>query len=129
MFENVGQKIKTIAKFIWIVGAIYAAYCFFVFWDEGEPFEAVVNLILTPIVSFVVSMCMYGFGELVERAERENETSEQIAIEKYRLPIASGTETEQAYEAMPKAGQWKCSSCGKINANYVGTCGCGQVRK
>lgn len=23
---------------------------------------------------------------------------------------------------------WKCSKCGKINQNYVGTCGCGEVK-
>ena len=23
-------------------------------------------------------------------------------------------------------GEWKCPKCGRINANYVGTCGCGE---
>ena len=27
------------------------------------------------------------------------------------------------------AGEWKCPSCGRINQNYVGTCGCGQVKE
>lgn len=26
----------------------------------------------------------------------------------------------------PAAGEWKCPICGKINKNYVGTCGCGE---
>lgn len=25
-------------------------------------------------------------------------------------------------------GEWTCAKCGKINQNYVGTCGCGQVK-
>ncbi len=25
-------------------------------------------------------------------------------------------------------GEWTCPKCGKINQNYVGTCGCGQVK-
>ena len=28
----------------------------------------------------------------------------------------------------PSAGEWKCPQCGRINQNYVGTCGCGQNR-
>ena len=29
----------------------------------------------------------------------------------------------------PAANEWKCSKCGKINQDYVGTCGCGEKRK
>lgn len=28
--------------------------------------------------------------------------------------------------AQPESDEWKCPSCGRINKNYVGTCGCGQ---
>ena len=28
----------------------------------------------------------------------------------------------------PEAHEWKCPSCGKINQNYVGTCGCGEAK-
>lgn len=31
----------------------------------------------------------------------------------------------QRQEYEPKDGEWKCAACGKINAPYVGTCGCG----
>lgn len=27
------------------------------------------------------------------------------------------------------AGEWKCDGCGRINPNYVGTCGCGNSKK
>lgn len=26
------------------------------------------------------------------------------------------------------SGEWKCSRCGKVNQNYVGTCGCGMTK-
>ena len=29
----------------------------------------------------------------------------------------------------PSENEWKCPKCGKINQNYVGTCGCGEVKK
>lgn len=28
----------------------------------------------------------------------------------------------------PSAKEWKCPNCGKINQNYTGTCGCGEVK-
>lgn len=31
--------------------------------------------------------------------------------------------------ANPSKGEWKCPNCGKINSNYVSTCGCGQVKQ
>lgn len=28
----------------------------------------------------------------------------------------------------PNSNQWKCPDCGRINANYTGTCACGRSR-
>lgn len=32
-------------------------------------------------------------------------------------------------EKEPTENEWKCPKCGSINQNYVGTCGCGQVKE
>lgn len=37
--------------------------------------------------------------------------------------VKKGKEPEPERE--PEEHEWKCPSCGKINQNYVGTCGCG----
>lgn len=31
-------------------------------------------------------------------------------------------------ETLPTEGFWKCTKCGRVNADYVGTCGCGECR-
>lgn len=31
-------------------------------------------------------------------------------------------------ERVPSENEWKCPKCGKINQNYVGTCGCGEMK-
>ena len=41
------------------------------------------------------------------------------------MPVVS-KEAEPEEEREPEEHEWKCPSCGKINQNYVGTCGCGQ---
>lgn len=33
-----------------------------------------------------------------------------------------------AKENLPTENEWKCPTCGRLNMNYVGTCGCGQVK-
>ena len=32
---------------------------------------------------------------------------------------------EKPIPKTPTENEWKCPKCGKINQNYVGTCGCG----
>lgn len=36
--------------------------------------------------------------------------------------------TPESDEPQPTENEWKCPTCGKINQNYVGTCGCGQSK-
>ncbi len=31
-------------------------------------------------------------------------------------------------EKKASANEWRCPKCGKINQNYVGTCGCGELK-
>lgn len=50
------------------------------------------------------------------------------------LPNKKNTEGTIIYnnvekvDKKPSGDEWKCPRCGKINANYVGSCGCGQTK-
>lgn len=44
------------------------------------------------------------------------------------LLLKNNTEGGATKEADTKASQWKCPDCGKVNENYVGTCGCGKTK-
>lgn len=37
-------------------------------------------------------------------------------------------EANAAEEREPSANEWKCPKCGKINQNYVSSCGCGETK-
>lgn len=39
-----------------------------------------------------------------------------------------GTTTKVRMSITNPSNEWKCSKCGRVNQNYVGTCGCGQVK-
>lgn len=51
----------------------------------------------------------------------------------YVSPSAStcsncGTATKAKMPITNKGYEWRCPKCGKVNQNYVGTCGCGEVK-
>ena len=46
----------------------------------------------------------------------------------YAQPIHQEAPSAPQGNAEPAAGEWKCPKCGKINKNYVGTCGCGEEK-
>lgn len=39
-----------------------------------------------------------------------------------------GHEEEKKIPRPPVSSDWRCQKCGKVNAGYVGTCGCGEKR-
>ena len=80
MFDNIGQKIKTLAKVIcWIgiVTSVIGAIVLFAVAGSGSGYNrdifsgiykitAVAILILGPLASWVSSFVHYGFGELID---------------------------------------------------------------
>lgn len=69
MYNNIGAKIKTLAKLIFIVFAILSVIVAFMFMatDEEFIFFGVLMLFVGPLVSWVTSWILYGFGEIIEK--------------------------------------------------------------
>lgn len=59
-------------------------------------------------------------------------TSKDESIKKKYFTQSGRTGGKPSSQRNPKEvdpmKEWQCPNCGRINANYVGTCGCGQVR-
>ncbi len=70
MYDNIGSKIKGLAKAIFIVEAIaiVIAGIVIMFADEDLIPIGFLMLILGPIVAWVFSCLLYGFGELIDKA-------------------------------------------------------------
>ncbi len=60
--------------------------------------------------------------ELAEKPVPEAAPAEEPKPEKK----AKAKEVKPEPERVPTENEWKCPRCGKINQNYVGTCGCGE---
>lgn len=113
MFENVGEKIKVVA-FIWfvilVIGAIVGAI---ILWVELEEFWSGFGTLVGGVgFAYINGLFLYGFGIIVDAHEGKGVGTSSAPAKK-----PAGT---------PLQGEWKCSKCGRINQNYVGTCGCGQ---
>ena len=70
MFENIGGKIKGMAKFFCWVGIIGSVSISMVFFSSNNNTAAgIAVLIGGPICSWLGSLMTYGFGELIEKVE------------------------------------------------------------
>jgi hypothetical protein len=67
MYSNIGGKIKKLAVIIAILMAAGSVISGIIVLSQGYGAAAgVINIILGPIIAWVLSLTIYGFGELIE---------------------------------------------------------------
>lgn len=75
MFDNIGGKIKALAKVMCILGIIVSVIMAFVTWFGGSRYGAstflpgLITLVVGCLGSWVGSFFTYGFGQLIESTE------------------------------------------------------------
>ena len=67
MYDNIGGKIKGLAKATFIVEAIASVITGIVLWIETEEWWCSLILFCGPIVAWVSSWLLYGFGEIIDK--------------------------------------------------------------
>ena len=67
MYDNVGGKIKGLAKATFMVEAIVAVIIGIVLWINTEEWWCALILFCGPIVAWVSSWLLYGFGEIIDK--------------------------------------------------------------
>ena len=98
MFENVGQKIKNVAKIAFVAGIILSVIKALPYMTDDIIFEdfwymAFLTIILGSVLAWIVSLIVYGFGELIvkvnaiERGTRTdtNKSMTQVQAEDERI--------------------------------------------
>lgn len=135
MFRNIGRKIKGYAKIIFVIyaalftlagiiagisliasGAQLMRYSRYYGGGGGLLiFLGIMAIILIPaiglLISYISTMFMYGFGELVDSNQQMNEKMDAI------ITCMGGSKPEQitANTAAPAQPNWTCASCGASN--------------
>ena len=78
MFENIGGKIKGMAKFFCWAGIILSVIIGIIYLSNSNRYQdlttqGIIVLIVGPLCSWLGSLMTYGFGELIERAKSIDE--------------------------------------------------------
>ena len=140
LYENIGGKIKKLAAWTFIIeaiGAIITGIALAI--DQGVGGYLVISFV-GPIVAFVGSWLLYGFGELIEATcenrDITNEILQCVATESDEnepapVTVVRGSTRVPTREAEKTttvlSGGWECA-CGRANAPYVSTCVCGLTK-
>jgi len=120
MYDNIGGKIKGLAKVIAVLGIIAAIVTGFALMTINEDVFFVIGLVITvlgSIVAWISCFVLYGFGELVDKAcniernicnnemmSENNSISEDDRINKMENLRAKGLITDEEYNQIIKNG-------------------------
>ena len=69
---------------------------------------------------------LFNWAEVHPELARKPEPEEAPVVVEEPEEVKPAKPAEPERE--PEAHEWKCPNCGKINQNYVGTCGCGEPK-
>lgn len=118
------NAIKIIAVCISLIGIIVG-----VIWgntekvyDHYDEYFNVGLMFLTWLISDIVAVFLYTAALILEQLLKTNATLKVWN----QTGLISNDALSTASEYFDDSMAWKCQRCGKINSNYVGTCGCGQ---
>ena len=67
MYNEIGKKIKTLAKVLTIFGIVASIIYGIVLLALGQTVAGIIYLLFMPFLIWISSFVMYGFGELVEK--------------------------------------------------------------
>ena len=69
MYDNIGSKIKTLAKILFFIMAILSIVIGIVFLSQNKNLhiQGITILILGPIIAWISTWLLYGYGEIIEK--------------------------------------------------------------
>lgn len=129
LYENIGGKIKSWAKWIFIIEAIGAVIAGFVLMCTASDFDdlqilwGLLTMILGPCVALVSTWILYAFGELVEKTcDNENNTRQILKKLDVKTTVNNATfiknnECDKKTTNTPKTSsthKWRCDGCGNM---------------
>lgn len=115
MFDNVGSKIKTVAKVVCWIGIIASVIVGFIMLvqDEDTALAGILTMIFGSLGSWVGSFITYGFGQLVENSDILVKQSNQVPSKSNLSSSVSGS-TQQTGKH-----QWRCNGCGNMISEEI----------
>ncbi len=113
MFDNIGQKIKSVAIAVLSVGIIVSVIFGFItmFSDESMSFFGIFIIVIGSILSWVCALMTYGFGHLIENSDKlvaQNSTKTNSSNKPKEF------QTKVTIQENNSAHKWRCEKCGNM---------------
>lgn len=126
MFDNIGEKIKLLAKVNCVALAAAGVICGFAVMFNASFFIGLLVMVGGALAGWTGSFVLYGFGEVVEAAMvlRDAAGKQKAAAPSEAAPAARPAMAEKkGYSLSTLAAQrdskrtdgWVCKKCGKLN--------------
>ena len=116
MFDNIGSKIKVVAKVECWIGIFLSVIIGFVLLvqDEDAILTGFLVMVLGSLSSWVGSFMTYGFGQLIENSDTLVEQGRKSRVPANSIPFQSNTSYTQ-----PNKHQWRCNGCGNMISDEI----------
>lgn len=110
----------------------------------GHSYESFHTVIIISSVCFFIGLLMTMFGANPNSANTNSQNNQNNTDSKFEQPAIFKDNSDYHPTNKPNTGlyggnvrnsehlganEWKCKKCGNINADYVGTCACGQTKQ
>ena len=133
MFDNIGEKIKALAKVsCWIGIIIFVILGFFIASiDEEFVILGIIIIVVGALICWISSFTLYGFGEIIEQLQFSNRNMNVLyQFLKQLLPDnEKKTEKKKSYLSSPETpikkntdSGWNCKKCGTNNDSNTQFC-------
>lgn len=138
MFENIGGKIKGLAKVTCWIGIVASVILgiILIAADEDLVLTGIITAAIGAVASWVSSFVLYGFGQLVENSDRvvyyahksvhPSHTGQSTQTTGYSLSEMAKNREQGTTKS---TGGWYCQACGTKNDTHALLCkDCGKYR-
>jgi hypothetical protein len=101
VYENIGKKIKVLAQVIFILESIAAVITGIVLWIDIEEGWCAIVLFGGPVVAWISSWLLYGFGELIDKVCDIERNTRGVTI-KSNSHVHTPTQSNTPEQAKPE---------------------------
>ena len=97
MFDNIGSKLKTVAQvFAWLGIIASALFGLIVMFANGDtPVPGLLIIVFGCLGSWLSSLGMYGFGQLIENTDK-------LVAQQKQAPVSQKTQIEDIEDNLPQ---------------------------
>ena len=129
MFDNIGGKIKSLAKTVTVLGIIISVVAGVVLMAAGRNggfIPGLITMAIGSLAAWLGSFLLYGFGTLVENSDIIARSMSNLKTEEGTRPLSSISPL--ASKPSP-AQSWVCKECHTTNAvDRIFCKDCGKIK-